>query len=1411
MPSLWTETSRTYIEPDGTFQATIYPDPVNYQDSSGDYVPISDKLVPSDEAGYDVENRAGPYTVELPANLSDAPVSLTSDNSSVSLALQGADATGDVSRTTDTYDGALNGVNVTYTAVNTGVQETTTLTSPSAPSSLTYSLDTSADLTPETTDAGGLRFVDYAGTPQLLVPPPVVQDASGVAGPATMAISSSADAITVSVDESWLQSPDRTFPVTIDPSITITGATQDCYIAGGTSQDTKFCSPTRSSVLKVGYDSASAIPYRSLLLFNLSSIPSTSTVENAQLALHLSAATTSTATSVAAMQILPGSGGPGKDITWTTQANWKLLDGTHAWTTPGGDIASTPAWTTTNVGPAVGWYNSYPTQLVQGWVNGTTENKGVLLKEPTENVNQVLSFDSSTATSSTVWPTLTVIYRHWLGEQPYQPMWSHGLTGRMGMSVDVADGNLILHANDLNIAGTGLGLSLDRYYNSEAEGSINIGNQWELGTGAGIKLTVYTGSIGYRGADGTRLAFIQNPDGSFASPAGIDATLAVNGNGYTMTFHQSGLRYNFGSNGKLTSQVDKNGNQITFAYTGTTLNSITDTQGRVTNLTYNAAGFISLITDPSGRTYQYGYDASNNLTSYTDPMNGLTTYGYDSQSNLTLIIDPRGTHTTITYASGGVSTIQFGSVATGHTMHFTYSTGHTAVLDTNNHTTTFYFDGAGRQTQVVDPLSDSFSATWSADNWPTSTTDALTHTTPYTYDANNNLTRQVLATGATTTWAYTDAAHPYSPTSTTDPQGNSTTYAYNGAGDLTSVVDGLASNNSSSFAYNPNGTMASLTDAMGHVTTYGYDNNGNLTTVTPPAPLGQTTMTYDNLSRVATTTDGLGHVTTFTYDALDRLTQVAYQGGMVVSNVYDADGNLTSETDPNGTTSYVYNTLNQQTQKTPAGGTAINYTWDGENNLLTIADAGGTTTYVYNADNLATSVTDPAGQTTFTYNADQQETARTYPNGIKVASSYDISGRLTQIQNKNSGGTVLLGYTYSYANTGGTDTDLWQKVTNQAGAVTNYTFDPLNRLLEAKTGTTPDYKYTYDGAGNRLTQNVNGTVTNYTYNAANELTTAGSTTYTFDALGERTGDSGGGSLSYNNASQTTSITPPGGSATAMSYAGSGQAGRTAAGTTTFVTNILGISSETTAGQTIRYTRDPSGNLLDERMSTGNFYYSVDGLGSVVGLTNSTGQLVNTYTYDPYGNQVSSTGTTTNHWKFAAGYFDQATGLYKFGERYYDPVTGRWTQPDPIPGSQSDPETFDRYVYAADNPINFSDPSGELLPSNNSGGGHWQPQWQSHWSPRWTPQWHPHPVLPSSHHSAGPDVQVTDPPSSSNPGSGQNTPGFNSPECLAINGVNAVSDIVGIAAFFIVIPPLAVAVAVVGGVISGVASVQSGCI
>jgi RHS repeat-associated protein len=119
-------------------------------------------------------------------------------------------------------------------------------------------------------------------------------------------------------------------------------------------------------------------------------------------------------------------------------------------------------------------------------------------------------------------------------------------------------------------------------------------------------------------------------------------------------------------------------------------------------------------------------------------------------------------------------------------------------------------------------------------------------------------------------------------------------------------------------------------------------------------------------------------------------------------------------------------------------------------------------------------------------------------------------------------------------------------------------------------------------------------------------------------------------------------------------------------------------------------------VYGEDVAGSRYYFAFDGLGSVVGLFDSSGSLVSNYvaTYEPYGKLVGAppTGYPAFNYRFASYWFDTQTGLYKVGARYYDPALGRWTQRDPI-DNPFELHGWNRYIYAGDDPINDADPTG----------------------------------------------------------------------------------------------------------------------
>ena len=107
-------------------------------------------------------------------------------------------------------------------------------------------------------------------------------------------------------------------------------------------------------------------------------------------------------------------------------------------------------------------------------------------------------------------------------------------------------------------------------------------------------------------------------------------------------------------------------------------------------------------------------------------------------------------------------------------------------------------------------------------------------------------------------------------------------------------------------------------------------------------------------------------------------------------------------------------------------------------------------------------------------------------------------------------------------------------------------------------------------------------------------------------------------------------------------------------------------------------------------------YDYDAAGNLA--ANSAG-LEGSYSYDPYGKQLSAEPTDErsafNPWRYAGGYYDKPTGFMKFGTRYYDPNVMRWTQRDPVMGSLANPMSLNPYGYVGGNPVAFTDLSGRL--------------------------------------------------------------------------------------------------------------------
>jgi RHS repeat-associated protein len=1347
--------SDTYVGTDGTAVTRVSASPLNFRDGAGRWRAIDSTLV---ARGDGFVNRAGAHVVRLPRQLSSG-VSASFGGAHLSMRLAGADAVASVRGARATYRDALSGVDAVYDSQPQGLREQLVIADRRAPKRFAFELTASAGLRARIDRTGAIAFV--RGRRTVFALPPAVTFPQGDEGelhPARNVLrrSGSGWTLTVIPDRDWVVRELGNGPVVLDPTVEIDPDSQDCSMESDT-PTTSYCSSTH---LLVGYHGGTgAHDHRALVQFDLSVLPKDAVILNADFGLTLGFHSTSNLKQVGVYQVKRA---------WTNSMTWNRYDATNSWTGAGAsdvnDAATTPAAVQT-VGDTSGFVDWYPTRLVQGWVDGSIDNRGVLVRDVTPNTTSN-ELDFSSREGGSVTPELDIVWAPRTGQLGSYTFDSQRLTDRSSIGVNVANGNLLLTSNDVNVRGTGLDLQVARYHNSMATGwgDEAIGIPGTMSLGRDVKLTEFAdGSVAFFRGDGVVLPFLDRTiaggTASFASPSDLNATLTQDTSTgvYTMTFNRTEVRFFFNDDGQLTSIKDRNDNTISLSYfTGGFhgLSQITDTQGRVYGVDETPFDdFLSAITDPTGRTWAYTYGDFNDdyLTDYEDPAGNHTLYGYDSSHRLNQVTTPEGNVTKITYdgTSERVASVMRTtnpSHTTGPTTTYAYSSGSpcttgqtkTVVSDPNSHNITYCSNTKDQVVTATDAAGNKRATTYTLNGDVNDATDTpggtgIAGLTSLIYDTDNNLTSVTGAEGEVSQIQYYTASDTgggggplakFRPKQATDDQGTSEFYKYDTHGNMTQVADAASSpRNKADLAYNTNGTLQSATDGNGHTTTFGY-TSGNLTSITPPTPLLGTTLTVDGLSRVKTVKIGPSGVTkTLTYDDLDRVTRVDLSDGSYFTYSYDDDGHLTARADSAGnSTSYTVDPLGRRTDEDFPGGRSNDYTYDNAGNVKTITDAAGTVTYNYDTINRVSSIVSPtaSGSSTdtvsYTYDDPNRKQTMTLPGSTTEAYEQDKSGNVKQITVKNSGGTVLRSFAYDYTY-GASPTkhgSLLRKVTDQSGQKTTYTYtdssvpEDVGRLVKARVETSggslvEEWRYKYDAAGNRTKledQTTSTTTTTYAYDNANELCwkytgtssnlcgspPSGATTYTFDGHGNETA-AGSTSYSYDALDRATGL-----AGTTAGYLTPDNGELVSFGTTSFQSNLLGLSRQIGASTTTNYVRDPAGTPVSQRTSSSKQFFINDRLGSTVALTDTTGSIVRSYSYDADGNATSSGSGATTDLKFASGH--QVGSLYHFGARYYDPNIGRWTQQDPI-NQLDDLTQANRYAYAAGDPVNNTDPLGTL--------------------------------------------------------------------------------------------------------------------
>jgi RHS repeat-associated protein len=449
---------------------------------------------------------------------------------------------------------------------------------------------------------------------------------------------------------------------------------------------------------------------------------------------------------------------------------------------------------------------------------------------------------------------------------------------------------------------------------------------------------------------------------------------------------------------------------------------------------------------------------------------------------------------------------------------------------------------------------------------------------------------------------------------------------------------------------------------------------------------------YDAVGNRTSLTNARGQATTFTYDNLNRLTGINYPDGSTVAYTYDAVGNRTQMVDSTGTTTYAYDALNRVTSITNPGSRVVGYGYDAAGNRTGVTYPDGkTVTYNYDDANRLIRVADWASrQTTYAYDNVGNLTGQTNPNNTTVSLTYDAANRLTGLIHTSTVSGTIASFSYTMDRVGNRI-----RVVDTEGTTT-YEYDKLYRLTSVTYPDATFAAYQYDPMGNRTVMTTTLGVTTYTYDGADRLLSAGATTFTWDADGNML-SKGSMTFTYDAANRLTQAIS-GTTTVDFVYDGDGRrASKTVNGTATTYTydTIAGLAyvlAEQTAGNITLYTYGT--DLIAQTAPDGTqSHYHPDGLGSTRALSGGSGQITARYNYDAFGALRSPSGASSIAFKFAGEQTDDEIGLIYLRARYYDPSLGRFISRDPWPALADATPGLNRYVYAANNPVNVVDPSG----------------------------------------------------------------------------------------------------------------------
>ncbi|MCP3867317.1 MAG: hypothetical protein GY703_04310, partial [Gammaproteobacteria bacterium] len=497
-----------------------------------------------------------------------------------------------------------------------------------------------------------------------------------------------------------------------------------------------------------------------------------------------------------------------------------------------------------------------------------------------------------------------------------------------------------------------------------------------------------------------------------------------------------------------------------------------------------------------------------------------------------------------------------------------------------------------------------------------------------------------------------------------------TILSHDALGNLLQVVEKNDSQTlEANYEYDGDGRLTKTTDPEGLVTTYTYDSLGRM--LTRGDLSGTTSWTYNDTAGSVRISRGDGSYTDVSSDRLGRVSTIATSDGINFGYTYDALGRLDLEswsgTGGSGSRDYDYTLYGEIEKVTGPFAKVVDYRWDEMGRQIRVAFDSYQIETAYNGLDEVDQLTTPAGVFEFGFDDYTGALLRTtYPtgSGLKTIFTRNELGELTRLQTTKHS-TTIADYQITLDGLGRRS-----EIASEQPMAPGFGSDPLQILLKsdgANSGLLDKINglsATYDGRGN-LVNLPAPYAASFSYDGLNRLTAASTTEHKYDAARNR--------LETLRSGETTRYL--------LDMSGA-------------LPDMLATTDDQNVVENV-YIHGPGGLLAEVNKDGTTRFVAQDFNHNVVALTDSTGDVVSSYAYTPFGRNAGLSGDMDFPFRFAGGVgaMTDPEGVMYMRARYYHPGVQQFTSPDLVPGTLSRPQSLHRYAYVEGMGLGGVDPSG----------------------------------------------------------------------------------------------------------------------